>query len=54
MNVRLGAKRVCRCGRVIVAVKDRTVISLTAGVWVHATLAGRLRCGYAQPEEETP
>lgn len=45
----LGDRAVCRCGRVIVAVKDRRVISLTAGVWVHARLIDRLRCARPSP-----
>lgn len=51
MSVRIGSKRVCRCGRVIMAVKDPRVISLTAGIWVHTTMAGRLLCAYAEPDE---
>lgn len=47
--VSLGTKRVCVCGRVIMVVADRTVISLIAGVWVHVTMAGKLFCGYARP-----
>lgn len=51
MSVKIGTKRVCRCGRVIEAVKDPTVIDLDAGAWAHTTLAGRLRCGYAVPDD---
>ena len=39
----LGDKTVCRrCGGVLVAMKNPTVVSLTAGVWVHASALRRL------------
>jgi len=54
MSVRIGTKRVCRnCGRVVTAVKDPRVVSLTAGLWVHATLIGRLRCSTAEVVDGT-
>jgi len=53
MSVGIGTKRVCRnCGRVVMAVKDPSVVSLTAGVWVHTTLMGRLRCARAASAAE--
>ncbi len=42
-SVKLGALRV------IIAVKDPRVISLTAGMWVHKTMTGRYLCGAAVP-----